>query len=493
MRTLILLLSFLPFLSHAGQPAVVSVKVNNVSDSNIEFQADQPCPQVNPEKKSFRLNAGFEWKMDLERGTLVSATAGNETLRFFLEPGDAITVTFDPSGKPLYPEFSGKGAENNRMFNDFSKKFATDFNPSNIKATMEAASSVDVFESVLFEQRLKQMKFMKEHFDKNTITPGFRDFLNNQISYHYFEQLLNYSMLMSDDPTGLKASKIPDIMLSEMKSVPLADERDMNSPSYRGFLSNYIRYSVSEMNSFVKFLDYSDLLEREYNYALRYLTGEPFNYWLSNELFVYCDKASPETVKKLHRALTQSDVKGDYVKPVSAKCQQEINAKEVKKEKPADEPVAKEKETKTSKKPSNQPFTLIDLKGNKVYLDNFKGKVLYVDFWASWCGPCRQQFPHAKELHKMLSPDHLKQVVFLYISIDNDETTWKNAIEKNGIEGFNTLSPGGWSSSAAQHFGVHSIPRYMLIDKNGNIADSNAKRPSSGQEIINDIVTLLRK
>ncbi|HXH19247.1 MAG TPA: TlpA disulfide reductase family protein, partial [Chitinophagales bacterium] len=355
-------------------------------------------------------------------------------------------------------------------------------------------ATIDVFESLIFEQRMKQMKFMKEHFDKNTITPVFRDFLNNQISYHYFELLLLYSIAKSDDPTGLKASRIPDIMLSEMNSLQLMDERDINSPAYRRFLSNYIRYNTSAQNSFVKFTDYSDMLEREYSYALRYLSGEPFNYWLANELFNYCDKASPETVQKLHRALTQSDLKGDYAKAVSSKCQAEITAKVVKKEKPKEEAEIKEKESKTKEpRKSSQPFTLIDLKGNKVYLDDFKGKVIYVDFWASWCGPCRQQFPYAKELHKMLSPEHLKQVVFLYISIDNDEITWKNAIEKNGIQGFNTLSPGGWSSSAAQYFGVHSIPRYMLIDKNGNIADPNAKRPSSGQEIINDIVRLIKQ
>jgi thiol-disulfide isomerase/thioredoxin len=291
----------------------------------------------------------------------------------------------------------------------------------------------------------------------------------------------------------MKVMRLPDIMLTEMNTLPLMDERDMNSPAYRGFLRNYIRYQTSAQNSFVKFSDYADMMEREYNYALRYLTGEPFSFWLASELFDFCDKASPETVQKLHKALTQSDASGNYLKPVSAKCEAEILAKVEKKEKIVVED-SKDKKSKTSDEAKKkQPFTLIDLKGNKVYLDDFKGKVIYVDFWASWCGPCRQQFPYAKELHKMLSPEHLKQVVFLYISIDNDEETWRKAIEKNGIQGFNTISPGGWSSSAASHFGVSSIPRYMLIDKNGNVADPNAKRPSSGQEIINDIVRLIKQ
>ena len=494
MRTLLLLLSTLPFIAHAGQPATISGKPANFSEGNIVLYADKPYPQSMPDAQSYALSGNFEWKTELEYGTLLTATVGNEIIQFFLEPGDALTISFDPVEKPLSIEFSGKGAENNRLLQEFNIKFINDFSPSSIQSAMEA--SVDAFESQLFDQRMKQLRFMKEQSGKSGITQSFRDFLNHQITYHFFAQLLQFSISKSDDPTGMKVSRLPDIMLTEMNSLPLSDERGMNAPAYRSFVRNYIRYQTSAQNSFVKFADYSDMLEREYSYALRYLTGEPFTFWLANELFEYCDKSAPETVKKLHKALTQCDLTGDYAKPVTARCEAELAAKTVKKELALPEPEAKGK--KGSGKSSDdakksQPFTLIDMKGNKVYLSDFKGKVLYVDFWASWCGPCRQQFPYAKELHKMFSPEHLKQVVFLYISIDNDEATWKKGVEKNQIQGFNVFSPGGWSSSVVQHFGVRSIPRYKLIDKQGNIADPNAKRPSSGQEIVNDIVRLIKQ
>lgn len=482
-----------PLLSYAGQPATISVKVTGVSDKSMAFQVDKPYPVQSPDTQTFPLNQNFEFKPDLERGTLVTATIDSGALRLFLEPGDDLALNMDASANPPIPEFYGKAAAGNRMLYEFYKKFSEDFDHSKVSAAVTSAISVDMFESSIFDQRMKQMRFVKEYPDRKDVPQACSDFLNNQISYHYFSQLLQYSLEKSGDPTGLTATRLPDIMLTEMKNLQLMDERDMNSPAYRNFLRDYIRYETASLNSFVKFIDYADMMEREYNYALRYLTGEPFSFWLSNELFDYCDKASPETVQKLNKALTQSDVSGNYSKPVSLKCEAEIIAK-VEKKKPEVVPETKNKKSKSgdgAKK--NQPFTLIDLKGNNVYLEDFKGKVLYVDFWASWCGPCRQQFPYAKELHKMLSAEHLKQVVFLYISIDSNEEAWKKAIEKNGIEGFNTWSPGGWSSTVVSHYGISSIPRYMLIGKDGTVADPNAKRPSSGQEIVNDIVRLIKQ
>ena len=91
----------------------------------------------------------------------------------------------------------------------------------------------------------------------------------------------------------------------------------------------------------------------------------------------------------------------------------------------------------------------------------------------------------------MFTPQQLKNIVFLYISIDGSEDAWKAAVNQLGIEGKLAISPGNWQSEIAKFFQINSIPRYMLIDTKGNIVDLNAKRPSSGQQIYNDIIHLL--
>ena len=123
-------------------------------------------------------------------------------------------------------------------------------------------------------------------------------------------------------------------------------------------------------------------------------------------------------------------------------------------------------------------FYLEDLDGNIVSLKNLKGKLLYIDIWASWCGPCKKQFTYTKELKNKLKNKYLKKIKFVYISIDKDYEAWKSAIQQFDIDGEHFISPSNKLDNAGEFFNVRGIPRYVIIDENGNIVDDNAKRPS---------------
>lgn len=121
-------------------------------------------------------------------------------------------------------------------------------------------------------------------------------------------------------------------------------------------------------------------------------------------------------------------------------------------------------------------FTLPDSSGQTVSLSDFKGKVIYLDIWASWCAPCLLQMKYAETLkeHFKDNPD----VVFLYISIDQDKQKWLNALQKRHLKGVHLHSKNGEDQNIVRNYDVPSIPRFVLIDKEGKIAYPKAKAPS---------------
>ncbi len=112
-------------------------------------------------------------------------------------------------------------------------------------------------------------------------------------------------------------------------------------------------------------------------------------------------------------------------------------------------------------------FTLDDLDGQPVSLSQFRGKVVLLDFWASWCGPCIGDLPHLRQIKERTAG---QPVVFLNLSLDTDEAAWRKAIEKHGIEGVHVRAH-GFYSDPAKSYNINGIPSYFLVDSRGVIAD----------------------
>ena len=112
-------------------------------------------------------------------------------------------------------------------------------------------------------------------------------------------------------------------------------------------------------------------------------------------------------------------------------------------------------------------FTLYDLDGQPVSLSQFKGQVVLLDFWASWCAPCITDLPDLRRIKKKAAD---KPLIFLNLSLDTDEAAWREAVDKHEIEGVHVRAD-GWSADVAKSYQVNSLPSYYLVDSQGLIVE----------------------
>lgn len=115
-------------------------------------------------------------------------------------------------------------------------------------------------------------------------------------------------------------------------------------------------------------------------------------------------------------------------------------------------------------------FTLLDQKGKEVSLSDYRGKVVFLDFWASWCGPCRHENPNVVEAYHKYKKTEFKNAngfEVLSVSLDRDERAWKKAIKDDKLVWKGHV----WDKEkeAQRKYGVRSIPSGFLIDGNGKI------------------------
>mgnify|MGYP003071065154 FL=1 len=114
-----------------------------------------------------------------------------------------------------------------------------------------------------------------------------------------------------------------------------------------------------------------------------------------------------------------------------------------------------------------------DVEGNTVSLDDLKGKYIYIDVWATWCGPCRAEIPFLKKLEEEF---HGKNIHFVSISMDERKRNWIKMVEQEKLGGIQLW--GGPSAQIAIDYKIKGIPRFILLDREGKVIDNNMSRPS---------------
>lgn len=129
-------------------------------------------------------------------------------------------------------------------------------------------------------------------------------------------------------------------------------------------------------------------------------------------------------------------------------------------------------------------FAFEDVDGNVVKLSDLAGKYVYIDCWATWCGPCQREQPYLAKLEK----EYSNSVYFVSISCDRDRSVWEKEVREKKLGGIQLHEGNDQSFSIA--YTITTIPRFILLDKEGKIVNANMTRPSDPKtkEVLDSLV-----
>ncbi|MDG4715461.1 TlpA family protein disulfide reductase [Winogradskyella marincola] len=411
-----------------------SGKIENPTVKSVSvFQGREKIKEIQLEQ-----DGTFSDTLTVENG-YYNLDHGREVAYMYLEKGDSINVSLDTKEFDETIKYSGIGSgKNNFLAEKILIEEKADIDISKVYA-MEEPEFIAVMED------LKNSK-VKSLESKENLSSEFKTTEKKNIDYDYLINLLNYPSYHKH--FAKKAEfKASDDFMTRFSSIDYNNSKDYEAlDSYKRLVqSHYAKKLRDSDNPSLIFDEVSnagiDDLKEDFSKSLRYDISP------SNENL----KAFYDGIMKL-----SSDEK--YKEEITAKY---------------------DKVSKLAKGMPSPAFVEYENhKGGTTSLKDLKGKYVYVDVWATWCGPCIREIPSLKEVEKQF---HGKNIAFVSTSIDkaSAHNTWVEMVKNKELGGIQLMADNDWNSQFVKDYAIEGIPRFILIDPDGNIVSADAPRPSN--------------
>lgn len=389
-----------------------------------------------------------------DAATFVTASIERVPVTFFARPGDSIRISYDAESE-AGPQIEGTLAKENIFLSELVDSLNVQLgSPWGIygqseEAALKRLSDIDVYGSQMLDTYLEENPDVNAEF-KGMITK-YLDYFTGQFVANY----PTYHLYANRSDSTYEAS---EALLAEIAALQEEKSELLNLPLYISVLKSKKSAKVNEI--------------MENDTTLQGMEG----YNIANKRALESEFSDPAVVEmmtfdNINEYITYDGTDGieeDY-QAFMANATSDILKNELQTNYQTWEHLKKGKVA--------PDFQYPDVKEVLHALSDYKGKVVYIDVWATWCGPCLAEQPYLATIEEEYADN--ENIVFMGVSIDQDKEAWENMVTTKEMSGVQIFADKAWDSKITQDYMIKGIPRFILVDADGNLVDATAYRPSN--------------
>lgn len=394
----------------------------------------------------------FKLALNLKDALVGAINCSGRAVRIFLTPGDSLRMDIDISDFPKSVTFVGKGGAENNFYLRYRQRHMQPL-PQKKMYGAKPAYLLYISDSLFAAAGAD----FKKAFTDTKANPEFEAFLSQKALYFSATRKLQFPVyqrfVQREDSNE---ARVDTGYYAFLRTTPFDNPKAYYTDTYADFLYWYFKVRAYEALNTKAFETDESILTKQFDIASAELQGKPLEIAQAAIVSKMFDNNYVTNAGKMIEAMKQRGASTETMQWLDKKYKRFSHL--------AAGAMAKD-------------FALADTSGKTISLSSLKGKVVYIDFWASWCGPCRKEMPHSRALMEKLKDE---PVTFLFVSIDEKPDAWRKAMAQEKLPGIHLLDNRGWSSPILGDYNFHSIPHYVLIDKDGKMVSPDAERPSGG-------------
>lgn len=367
--------------------------------------------------------------------TFGAAFFGQKHVLLYMAPGENINITVNMDGNKAVPVFFGKGAKKNRYLNETDFSFKPDYrlNEADFAASLE--------------NHLQQLY-------KNLDTQGFDRTFNKlekkRLKYTVYNALTEYRAehLYA---INYAQKEVNDEYFKILAEVFTEEEDMLNMSVYQDYMKKMVSYIA--IHNLPEFEDFR-YIQEQLNYVTTHFKNPKIIEFMVNAII-------PEYIQ--HNGIAKLAILEPIYQAKVTDAKKKAAFKEI-----------CDKWRRIAPGQPSPEFAYEDINGKTVRLSDFRGKYVYIDCWATWCGPCRREQPVLAKLEKKYANRNIR---FVSISCDQDKSAWEKVVRGEKLQGIHLIA--GKADGFLDAYMIAAIPHFILIDPEGKVVNAKMTRPSN--------------